>query len=106
MNEPILQLLGIARRAGALHCGRDAAVEAARGRNARLCLLAEDASPRLETEFLRIGQEKTEFPVIRIPYSMERLGGAIGRRAGVVAVTEEGFAKRLQELLTQSKEEA
>ena len=44
-RAPLLSLLGLARRAGKLSLGNDAAVESLRKGQARLVLLASDLSP-------------------------------------------------------------
>lgn len=51
MDDKALGLLGIARRAGRLSLGHDAAKGAVLAGRARLCLISADASDRLEREF-------------------------------------------------------
>ena len=50
MDDKALGLLGIARRAGRLSLGHDAAKGAVLAGKARLCLISADASERLERE--------------------------------------------------------
>lgn len=95
MNDKALGLLGIARRAGRLSIGHDAAKGAVLAGKARLCLLSGDASERLEREFLRMTQEKKGVPLRRVRYTMEQFHHAIGARAGVLTVDDDGFAEKL-----------
>ena len=48
MNEKILSLFGLARRAGRLAPGHDAVVESIVKNRAKLCVLCLEASERLE----------------------------------------------------------
>ncbi|MGN1444138.1 MAG: ribosomal L7Ae/L30e/S12e/Gadd45 family protein, partial [Acutalibacteraceae bacterium] len=50
MNDRLLSLLGMARRAGRLAVGHDAAIEAIVKNKAKLCVLCRDASERLKKE--------------------------------------------------------
>lgn len=106
MNEKLLQLLGIARRAGRLSLGHDAAKSTLVAGKAYLCILSNDASERLEREFTHLAQSaRRPIPVMRLSSSMEQLHKAIGVKAGVLTVNDESFANRLQELNTVSGEE-
>lgn len=106
MNEKLLQMLGIARRAGKLSLGHDAAKTAVTSSKARLCILASDASERLEREFANLSSSaRNPLPVVRLKESMEQLHKSIGAKAGVLTVNDEGFANRLQELSTLLGEE-
>lgn len=95
MNDRALGLLGIARRAGRLSLGHDAAKGAVLTGKARLCLLSSDASERLEREFTRMTREKKGVPLKRTRYTMEQIHRAVGARAGVLTVDDDGFAEKL-----------
>ena len=101
--DKLLSLLGLARRAGKIEPGFDAAVSAARGHKAALLLAARDISKNLRYEGDRAG-----VPTLRGDFGMEELGRACGMRAGVLAITDKGFAKAVKELaeaVTEEKEE-
>ena len=100
MNDPLLSLLGIARRAGKLSCGHDAAIEAIVKNKAQLCLYCTDASPRLQRELRHACTfQGKAVDCFLIPYEMQLLSNAIGTKAAVVTVDEAGFAKKLCALL-------
>ena len=102
MTDKMLSLLGMARRAGRLSCGHDAAVEAIVKNRAALCLCSADAADRLERELRHACNfEHKHIPFARLPVSMAALSKAIGTRAAVVTVNDRGFAARLQTLLAQ-----
>lgn len=104
MENKLLQLLGIARRANRLSLGHDAALEAVLAKKARLCLIACDASQRLEKEFTRAARDY-ELKVIRLPSTIEQFHRALGFKAGVVTVNEDGFAKAVHKLYQETQEE-
>ncbi len=107
MANKILSLLGLARRAGRLEMGYDAAVSAARGKEARLLLAAKDVSPKTYKNLCYEG-ERAGVPTVRLDSGMEETGRACGKKAGVLAVTDSGFAKALlnaMELRPREKEE-
>ena len=107
MKHKLLALLGLARRAGKLEAGFDAAAIAAREKKAALLLAAQDVSEKTFKN-LRYEAERAGIPAVRIEAGMEELGGACGVKAGVLAVKDEGFAKAIlgmTEVAKQEKEE-
>ena len=88
---PWLSLLGMARRAGSLAVGEEAAAEAAQGHKARLVLLAKDAGDTTAGRVRRLESDK--LPVVQLPDTKTELGGAVGfAGVAVVTVTDLGFA--------------
>lgn len=104
MKDKALSLLGLARRAGKIEAGFDAAVSAARGKKAKLLLAAEDVSEKT-VKNLKYEGDRAGIPTVRVKAGMEETGNACGVRAGVLAVTEQGFATALLKVLEQEKEE-
>ena len=102
MTDKLLSLLGLARRAGRLACGHDAAVEAIVKNRAFLCLCSADASERLERELRHACTfEQKHIPFARLNVPMAALSKAIGTKATVVTVNDRGFAERLAALLAE-----
>lgn len=99
MPHKALSLLGIARRAGKLSFHEEANLSAIRSGRAKLLILATDAGASTAKKYL----DKCatyQVPVIRMVDRME-LGMALGTaERSAVAVLDEGFAKKLLELLT------
>ena len=90
-------LLGLCKRAGKLAAGEVAAEQAVRGKQAYLLILSEDASKNTKKKF-RNSAAYYELPLAEIG-TKEELGRAIGvDMRSIIAITEEGFAKKLKQL--------
>lgn len=103
MNHPLLNMLGIARRAGKLSVGFDAAAESVKTGRSRLIVAAADLSAKTEKEIRYLldrprgggcGNGDTGGPakVIRIPFDMTTMSKAIGTKAGILSVDDDGLA--------------
>ena len=93
--------LSIARKAGRIELGEEPAGAAARAHIARLVVVAADASDhtwRRAKSFV----SGTDQICIRIPYSKEELGEAIGRQAlAIAAITDPALALAFLQALDQ-----
>lgn len=94
MSKELLSLLGIARRAGKLSLGHDAVVDAVRKESARLIIFAQDLSQNT-VEDIRRQAQLVKIQTITILESVESVGLAIGKRVGVIAVNDDGFAEKM-----------
>lgn len=92
MEHKVLSLLGLARRAGKLVPGFDAVVAEAKAGKAALLLAAADISEKTFKN-LRYEGDRAGIPTLRLPCTLTETGRACGVKAGVLAVTDEGFAK-------------
>lgn len=89
-----LSLLGLARKAGAVAPGTDAARRAASSGQARLLVLASDGAPG-QLDKIRRAARRTGVPLVRGP-ERETLGRAVGRSPlSALAVTKNSFAQEL-----------
>ncbi len=104
MADKILSLLGLARRAGKLEAGFDAAAAAARGKQARLLAAAADVSEKTFKNLCYEAQ-RAGIPAVRLMATMDAAGRACGIKAGVLAVTDQGFAKALLDAMEQRSRE-
>ncbi len=95
----VFRLLGLARRAGAVAPGTDATRRSIRRGEARLILMAEDASG---VQLDKIRKELNNRPIPQVTLGdRATLGAAIGRApVAAVAVTNESLATRLLRDLT------
>ncbi len=92
-----LSLLGLCKRAGKLAAGEVAAEQAVRKKQAYLLILSEDASKNTKKKFTN-SAAYYELPLIEAGTKQE-LGRAIGAdMRSIIAITEEGFAKKLRQL--------
>lgn len=94
MNEQLLHLLGIARRAGRLSLGNDPAIEALRKGHTHLILFASDLSPRTAGG-VGFAAKEEGVAAVQTKATMDEISMALGKRTGVVAVNDAGFAKKL-----------
>ncbi|MCI9575990.1 MAG: 50S ribosomal protein L7ae [Clostridiales bacterium] len=99
-RQSILSLMGLARKAGKLAMGNDAAVESMEKGETRLLILAGDLSPRTRRN---IGKtvEATGVTAVDTPLGMDEISWAIGRRTGILSVNDEGFAKKMEPLCSE-----
>lgn len=94
------RMLGLARRAGRLAGGSDAAVKSLLANHARLLIIAKDAAPRTAID---AGQTAANCGVeCRCWGDKAALGHWTGsNERAVVAITDEGFAERIRQLIDQ-----
>lgn len=100
-------MLSLCRKAGKLKIGFGPVKDSIEDGEARLVLFAADFSPR-SRERMEKALAKSGDPTgsRTVEASMEDLARVCGKQAGVVAVTDEGFAAGLTRLLCdQTKEE-
>lgn len=97
-KKDTMGFLGLCRKAGKLCCGHDAVKESIVKSRAVLVFLSSDASDRLQREMEHAcTYNGKNIPIIRTSYSMADFAEGIGKGSGVFSVTENGFAKKLQQ---------
>lgn len=94
MNDPVLSMLGMARRAGRVVLGANLAAQAVERGKGYLVCASRELSERTRRELARVC-EKGKVPLRILPYTIEELSAAIGAPAGTVTVTDENFAAGL-----------
>lgn len=98
-NDPILHLLGLARKAGRLELGEEPVGAACRSRHARLVLLASDAAANTNRRAAHFG-EAGDVLWLELPFTKEELGFLFGRGScAMLAVTDAGFSASIVEKL-------
>lgn len=98
MNDKFLSLLGMVRRSGRLSMGHDAVIGSIIKNKAKLVILSSEASERLKKEIKHAcTYENKNIPVIETKYTTMELSVAVGSKAAVFSVEDEGFASALQE---------
>lgn len=99
MNDKALSLLGLARRAGKLVLGYDAAVDSAKSGRGKLMLTASDISPKTLKE-LKYALRDESIELSSLDFSQKELEKAIGRSVKIICVEDDGFAQALKKLLS------
>ncbi len=98
-NDPILRLLGLARKAGRVEAGEEPVGAACRARRARVILLASDAAPNTRRRAAHFGQAGNVL-FLEAPFSKSELGGVLGRSScAMLALTDPGLAAAALEKL-------
>ncbi len=95
MTDNILTLLGFAVKAGRVSFGMQAAREALRLERSRLIVVADDLSPKSEKE-IRFFADRSSVPVQRLACPMDTMSHALGHKAGIVSVNDDGFADAIR----------
>lgn len=100
MNHKELSLLGLCYKAGKLVSGEQACEISIRNKEAKLIIVAEDASDNTKKKFQN-SAKFYEIPIF-IVFSKEQLGKILGKEErAVIVVNESGFSKKIQSILIQ-----
>ena len=101
-EEKVMNLLGIAERAGRVASGGFATEQALTKGQAKFLIIAKDASADTQTNFALLAQ-KYKIPMVNLG-TKERLGRSLGKDyRAVAAVLDKGFSDALQKLLPIEK---
>jgi len=106
--DRILNLLGIAKKAGKLAVGSEAAAKAVRNGSAVLVITATDASDGSKRR-AKANTSENRVEYLSVPYTKFELGNITGRGSpGTVAILDRGLANSFSEKLklTQSAKES
>ncbi len=98
MNPKLIDTLTFCKRIGALKLGFDPVKSTLEHGQAKLVLLAKDLSSKSRDSVLRICQQDG-CPAALLPLQMDEIWFLVGKRSGILAVTDAAFAKKLSELL-------
>lgn len=103
MNKQPLSGLGLAMRAGKLVTGDEIVMKAIRSAEARLVIVAKDASANTQKKFRdKCGTYKVP---LMIGFDRERLGSSVGKPERVVlALTDQGFADMIRKAIVKTSE--
>lgn len=96
-RQKILNLLGLAQRAGRLVSGEDLVVEAIQKGQAKLVFLAEDAAGNLSKK-VTDKSHTYQVEVVTV-FSTLELSAAVGKARKVLAVTDAGFTKKMRSIM-------
>lgn len=102
-HDPVVHLLGLARKAGKLELGEEPVGAACRARQAKLILLAGDAAPNTCRRAAHFG-EVGNVLWLSLSQSKEELGSALGRTScAMLALTDIGFASAIAKHLAATE---
>ncbi|MCK8624030.1 L7Ae/L30e/S12e/Gadd45 family ribosomal protein [Apilactobacillus xinyiensis] len=102
VNKKILNLIGIARRAGKVVTGEDIILSAIKKNKVRFLLIASDTGSSVYKKF----NDKAKF--YKIPtncsFNKAQISDAIGMQRTILGINDLGFSKKLSELTMQNNE--
>jgi len=96
-KQQVLNLLGLAQRAGRLISGEELVVDAIRKGQVKLVFLAQDAGPNLTKKIT--DKSKTYQVEVVTAFSTLELSIAVGKSRKVLAVTDAGFTKKMRSIM-------
>ncbi len=99
MNYQIkfFNLLTICEKSGKLTKGFDVSGEAIKQQKAACVMITEDISPKTLKEINFMCLNKPWIKILYIPFRMDDIKQSIGKKVGVMAVCDKGFAKKFYE---------
>jgi ribosomal protein L7Ae-like RNA K-turn-binding protein len=98
MNDKLLSFLGICRRAGKLKIGAESASDSIKAKKASLIIFANDFSQN-SAKTIKASALEHNIKTLTINRSKDEISPAVGKLFGVAAVEDEGFAKKLIEII-------
>lgn len=97
MNDRFLSFLGLCRRAGKMKIGCDTVIESINSGNAKLVIMASDISENTKKKVIS-ALNGTTYEIS--DYTKDQLSFSLGKTCAVLSVEDEGFAKKLSELIS------
>ena len=104
MNDRILSLLGLCRRAGKMSLGNDAVIASIANGEARLVICAADIAENTRKK-IALAARESSVPCLTLNRTKDNLGNAIGKYCAVISVNDSGFAKKLVGYIQSESEE-
>lgn len=97
MNDRLLSLLGLCRRAGKITIGCDPVIDSVKNKEASLVIFARNISDNTRKTVLN-AVAQSGVRVIKLDYDKEDISVSLGRLCAVASINDEGFAKKLLSL--------
>lgn len=104
MTDRLLSLLGLCRRAGKIVLGNDPVVDSIIGKKAKLVIVASDCSENTAKNVLRTAHQNNVKTLIA-PHTKEDISLAVGKYTAVLAICDDGFARKADTLICSLKED-
>ncbi len=94
MNSKVLQDLSLIKRTGNLILGFDVVKASLKDGSAFLLVTASDLSEKTNKEVAFL-KDKYNIPHITIPHTLDELWYILGKRVGVMSVTDKGLSEKI-----------
>ncbi|CUW11540.1 ribosomal protein L7Ae family protein [Leuconostoc inhae] len=100
-DEQILNLLGLAMRAGKLVLGSDSTLTAIRGNKVQMAFFPSDGG---QSQNKKIADKSSFYNVTLIQdYTKRQLTDAIGVNRSVFAIADRGFSRKIKQLISEKE---
>lgn len=97
MNDRLLSLLGLSRKAGKIQIGFDPVKDTIETGKTDLVLVASDISANTAKKIKAVAEEYG-VELLYIKRSKDELSFSLGKTCALVAVTDQGFSRKLREI--------
>lgn len=104
MNDRILSLLGLCRRAGKVTIGNDAVIDTVTKQKAKLVIMTKDLSENTAKKIL-INSHKSNVKALVLNRTKDELSAALGKFCAVISINDGGFANKLEELISEENQQ-
>ncbi len=104
MNDKLLSLLGLCRRAGKLVLGNDPVIDSINLKKAKLVIVASDCSKNTAKGVLSTAHRNNVKAHI-VSHTKDDISLAVGKYTAVLSICDQGFAKKADTLICSLKEE-
>lgn len=104
MNDRLLSILGLCRRAGKIVIGTDPVIESVTTGKSFIVLMTKDFSANSKKNILKASNNSSVKTFV-INRTKDELGMAIGKYCAVVSITDRGFSDNIQELILKEQEQ-
>lgn len=104
VNDRLLSMLGLCRRAGKLTIGADPVVESVITQKAHLVIMASDFSKNSRKNILKACQN-ADVSLYEINRTRDELSFSLGKFCAVISITDKGFSDKIQEIILKEQEQ-
>lgn len=104
MNDKLMSLLGLMRRAGKIVLGNDPVIDSINLKKAKLVIVASDCSAHTAKGVLSCAH-RCNVKAHVVPYTKDDISLAVGKYTAVLSITDDGFAKKADTLICSLKED-
>ncbi len=101
IRNKVISMLSLARKAGKLNAGADSVKEAVLNGQVSAVFTASDLSSKSLKE-IEFACRNFSVPVLSLGVSMDEMSAQIGRRSGILAVTDKGMESKICSLLSDA----
>ncbi len=104
MNDKILSLLGLCRKAGKVTIGSEAVIDMVIKQKSKLVIMAKDVSENTEKKIL-INSHKNNVKALILNRTKDELSTALGKFCAVISINEVGFGNKLEKLISEENQQ-